>query len=201
MLGIDFDNTIVSYDKIFYELAVKWGAIPTDCEKRKTAVRDSMRKEGKEDLWTEMQAHVYGKYMKEAEAFDGVKDFFRKAKEREFPICIVSHKTLHPYKGPRYNLHETAREWLFSQGFMDSIGSGSLFFEQSKELKMQRIAQQKCVYFIDDLIEFLEEENFPKGVNRYLFDPFLQVKGHSEIKIISKWKELEREIYGTASVR
>ena len=70
-VGIDFDNTIVSYDQIFHRVALENGFVPSDCPVRKEAVRDFLHKAGAEDVWTELQGTVYGSRMGDAFAFAG----------------------------------------------------------------------------------------------------------------------------------
>ena len=61
ILGVDFDNTLVCYDSLFYRVALEKEAIPSKCAPTKRAVRDHLRENGLEDLWTELQGYVYGK--------------------------------------------------------------------------------------------------------------------------------------------
>ena len=78
LIGVDFDNTIVCYDTLFHKIALEQNLIPADLPQTKTHVRDFLRQEGKEDLWTEMQGYVYGKRMiEDAPPFEGVKAFFK----------------------------------------------------------------------------------------------------------------------------
>ena len=67
-IGIDFDNTIVSYDALFHKVAREQGVVPPNTPANKLAVRDYLRQIGKEDLWTEMQGYVYGERMDEVRA-------------------------------------------------------------------------------------------------------------------------------------
>mgnify|MGYP003339752174 CR=1 FL=1 len=50
LIGIDFDNTIVSYDSLFYKVAAEQKAVPTTVARTKLAVRDHLRAIGKEDV-------------------------------------------------------------------------------------------------------------------------------------------------------
>ena len=54
-VGIDFDNTLVNYDKSFYELAYEKKLIPLGLEKSKNAVRKFLRDKGKDDHFTLLQ--------------------------------------------------------------------------------------------------------------------------------------------------
>src|SRR4051812_19996134 len=108
-IGIDFDNTIVNYDSVFYRVALEQNLVPPTVAPTKLAVRNWLRQVGKEDLWTEMQGYVYGSRMNDAEAYPGALAFLTWAQTCGIPVSIISHKTKHPFLGPRYDLHEAAR--------------------------------------------------------------------------------------------
>lgn len=173
-LGLDFDNTLVSYDALFHKVAREGGWIPDDLPLSKVRVRDHLRRIGREDVWTEMQGYVYGARMSEALPYTGVLDFLRWARSAGLPRCIVSHKTRHPYRGPQYDLHEAARNWVgstLSDADGPFVDPECVYFEQTKEEKLARIAQVGCTVFIDDLPEILEASDFPPGAQAVLFDP------------------------------
>lgn len=175
-IGIDFDNTIISYDAVFHAAAIEWGYDVALLDVSKTAVRDHLRGCGDEEKWIELQGYVYGKKMAEARPFEGVLDFFDQAKSSpNIELCIVSHKTRHPFRGPKYDLHEATKHWLTALGLSDSdrygIGAENIFLELTKEDKATRIESEGCNVFIDDLPEFLKHEAFPVKTRGMLFDP------------------------------
>lgn len=195
LIGVDFDNTIVCYDGLFHRVAVEQGLIPPEIPATKGQVRDYLRQCGNEDAWTQMQGYVYGDRMKEADPFPGVLDFFTRCVQDGVNICIVSHKTRHPYIGPKYDLHEAAQGWLQNQGFYDrdriGLSPEQVYFELTKQEKLERIAKQQCTHFIDDLPEFLGESGFPEKVERILFDPQNHhLTGHP-FRRTSSWPEIE----------
>jgi FMN phosphatase YigB (HAD superfamily) len=174
-LGVDFDNTIVCYDGLFHRVCRERNLIPADVPVSKSEVRNYLRRVGQEPAWTEMQGYVYGARMSEAEPYPGVLDFFRACRCAKVPVCIISHKTRHPYLGEKYDLHEAALGWLTQQGFFDeaqiALPRENVFLELTKEAKLKRIGESGCTQFIDDLPEFLLDPLFPVGVQRLLFDP------------------------------
>lgn len=194
VVGIDFDNTLVCYDRVFYRVALERGFIPETVTPTKQAVRDTLRQMGREDDWTEMQGEVYGPRIREAESFPGIALFFKHCRSQQFVPCIISHKTRFPYRGPQYDLIEWAREWLKERGWVDAEESGltweRVFFEASKQEKLQRIAQCRCSIFIDDLPEFLTEESFPSGVRRILFDPNRQHPDDPRYQRVASWSDM-----------
>ena len=173
IIGIDFDNTIVCYDTIFHQIALEQRLIPPTIAQNKEAVRDYLRQQNQEERWTELQGYVYGARLRDAPPFSGVKDFINLAMAQQALIYIISHKTLTPYRGPAYNLHDVAMDWLNYQGFFE-LGDGQfspqqVFFETSIDLKLHRIGLQQCDYFIDDLPEVLGHPDFPTNAQKILF--------------------------------
>lgn len=173
-IGIDFDNTIVSYDELFHKVAVEQALVPANLPKSKLAVRDYLRKIDNEPVWTELQGFVYGTKMEDAEAYPFVIEFMKFARNKGIFTAIISHKTKYPFIGPKYNLHEAARGWVSStllDGVTNLVEPDNVFFESTKKEKIARIAHIGCDYFIDDLPEILLMPEFPKNLKRILFDP------------------------------
>lgn len=195
-LGIDFDNTIVCYNGVFHAMAVRRGLIPPEVGTGKDEVRDYLRAVGREDDWTELQGEVYGAGMGLAQPWPGVIAFFRTAVTRGIPVFIVSHKTRHPFRGPRYDLHASARDWLVGHGFFDDVGlvPEAVSFELTKQDKLARIATLGCSHFVDDLPEFLEEPGFPSGVTRILFDPAAAHRGNANHVRRETWAAIAADL-------
>src|SRR5262245_32172665 len=175
ILGVDFDNTIVCYDQVFHRVAREQNLIPETVPVNKGAIRDYLRRIGREGDWTEMQGLVYGPRLRDAEPFPGVLEFLGETVRAGVPVRIISHKTRHPYKGPRHDLHQAARDWLDLHGLFDAARIGlprdSVYLEPTLASKLERIARAGCTHFIDDLPELLAEPAFPNGVVKVLFDP------------------------------
>ncbi len=108
-IGLDFDNTIVSYDQLFHKVALEKSLISHEVPINKVAVRDHLRHTNQEDAWTEMQGYVYGARMNEAIAYPGLKEALHAIKNGGHELFIVSHKTQYPYAGKRYDLHAASR--------------------------------------------------------------------------------------------
>ena len=191
-IGIDFDNTIVSYDQLFHKVALEKGLVPEDLPANKSEVRNYLRKVGREDEWTRMQGYVYGGRMSEAAAYPGVKGFFQACRGNSVELRIISHKTRQPYLGESYDLHRAAQTWLEEQGFFGAeigLPREHVFFETTKQAKLERIGQSQCEWFIDDLPEFLGEASFPAAVQRVLFDPANLYRDETRFRRIQSWKE------------
>jgi hypothetical protein len=191
VIGIDLDNTIVQYDQVIYDCAVKRGLVPAGIFPSKTAIRDMLRFLGKEEDWTDIQGYVYGEGMQYARPFPGVIPFLRSLPGHGFCPVIISHRTMYPYSGGDTNLHETALKWLVQEritGFPGApIPRSRIFFECTKEKKYERIKTEMCHFFIDDLIEFLIGDLFPLDVIRVLFDPFDKHPDNPEYLRMRSW--------------
>jgi len=93
-VGIDFDNTIVSYDELMRRVAVDRGLIDEVEGRTKRDVRDRIRQLPDGDIeWQKLQALVYGPMMRDAQPITGVEEFIRRCRHAGMPVFIVSHKT------------------------------------------------------------------------------------------------------------
>lgn len=192
IIGIDFDNTIVCYDGVFFESALERNLISRDGPKSKTEIRDMFRSQDREDAWTELQGFVYGPGMKYAKPFPGVMEVLSLLAKAGNRIHIISHRTVHPYLGPEYDLHSAAREWISDHGLEVRTGivDEDVFFEITLESKITRIRDAGCDVYVDDLPKCLEHELFPTHVRRILFDPDRVHEDVQNVEIISSWSSL-----------
>lgn len=194
-IGIDFDNTIVSYDALFHKVAREQDLVPAGTPENKLGVRDFLRGVGQEERWTELQGYVYGARMDEALAYEGVIEFIDRAIAAGHELCIVSHKTRHPFLGTQYDLHSAARSWVEKHLVKDGralLPAEDIHFELSKQDKVARIAVRACDAFIDDLPEILLAADFPVGTARLLFDPEMHhvQAGDEGLRAFSSWRQL-----------
>jgi hypothetical protein len=195
---VDFDNTIVCYDSLFRRVCREKELVPADIPTSKSEVRNYLRRVGREDDWTAMQGYVYGARMSEAEPYPGAIEFFSACLKAAIPMSIISHKTRYPYLGEKYDLHRAALEWLEQQGFFDTrrigLSRDSVFFELTKEAKLERIQQRGCTHFIDDLPEFLLEGTFPSSTQRVLFDPNDHYADSADYVRMKSWTAIREEL-------
>jgi hypothetical protein len=202
-IGIDFDNTIVCYDALFHRLALERSLIPDSLAADKQSVRDYLRQHGQEQAWTELQGFAYGTRILEATPFPGVLDFLAACRRVGASVYVVSHKTRHPIRGPQTDLHQAARGWLRIHGFFDRQDLGlprnRVFFEETTQAKMRRIADERCTHFVDDLAEFLSRPEFPDNVYRVLFDPWERSVGKVPFCRVSSWNGLRTELLNEPS--
>ena len=172
-IGIDFDNTIVDYRPVFASAA-------TGIVGGKIDVRDALRAQaGGEEKWQELQAHVYGVAIAEAPAFEGFEVFVATARERGAELYIVSHKSQFAAARPEGpDLREAARTWLHAR----KISVDGVYFEDTRQAKVSRIASLGLSHFIDDLEEVLRDPGFPASTRAICFR--------------DSWDEVRRDVLG-----
>jgi hypothetical protein len=174
-IGLDFDNTMICYDRVFLSAAKERSLVSPDFSGSKQQVRDAirLRPDGETD-WRRLQGYVYGRGLDRAEAFEGLDDFLKRARSAGDAILVISHKTEFGHLDPeRVNLRHAALAWMKAEGFLEKEGSaglvGTVFFEGTRAQKLRRIASTRCDIFVDDLEEVLADPDFPPGVERILF--------------------------------
>jgi hypothetical protein len=198
-IGLDFDNTIVSYDELFHKVAVEGGHVPANTVRSKLAVRDHLRATGREQVWIEMQGYVYGARMAEAAPFPGVIEVLHRLNEAGIECGIVSHKTRHPFAGPAYDLHQVARNWIDASLVYNGkplIPESRVFFELTKDEKIARIGACGFTLFVDDLAEILTHPGFPAGTLPVLFDPAGSESLPPGARRVASWAALEEMLDG-----
>ncbi|VEN74523.1 conserved hypothetical protein [Candidatus Desulfarcum epimagneticum] len=197
IIGIDFDNTLIRYDSLFYKLAAQKEFISGEFPKDKTAIRDFVRAlpDG-ETKWQRLQALAYGPEIEDAFLPEGLVDFFGFCKEKGIKIYIVSHKTKFASQSiSRDNLRKCALGWMERRGFFDSDGFGisrnNVFFESTREKKIMRIVQLKCGHFIDDLEEIFLEPKFPGNTGKILYAPQGTIISAPGLVILKSWNAIK----------
>ncbi len=195
IIGVDFDNTLVSYDDLLERLASERGLVPADTAPGKKTIRDSIRQlpEG-ETEWQKLQGVVYGPRMNEAQLIGGVPEFFQACRQHGVRSVIVSHKTEYAgYDDTRTNLRQSALSWMEAHRFFESDGLGlrreDVHFAGTRAEKIAAIKQIGCTLFIDDLEETYLEPTFPSNVEKLLFAP----RGHAPlpgVRVCRTWREI-----------
>lgn len=174
LIGIDFDNTIACYDEGFLSVAREMELVPANFRGGKKAVRDAVRKGAGGDIaWQMLQARLYGRDIGQARLADGVTMLLERARLRNIPVAVISHKTQFSPFDAATDLRLAAKAWMETNGLFDPAGMGvrpeNVFFEATRHDKLRRIASLGCTHFIDDLDEVFHESEFPDGVRSYLY--------------------------------
>ena len=199
IIGLDFDNTIVSYDRLFHRVALEKNLIPKEIAVNKFEVRNYLRQIGKEDVWTEMQGYVYGARMEEANAYEGAIEFLVWAQANGHELAIISHKTKFPFAGEKYDLHSAASRWIEGNLIIDGgrlVQEENIFFLPTKELKISKISSLGCDLFLDDLPEILTAEGFLEKTKKILFDPENKhfLPAGSSISKLTSWGQFKEYV-------
>jgi len=201
IVGVDFDNTVVSYDKLMHNVALDLGFIAPDTAKDKEAIRNKVRglPEG-EKKWRRIQAIAYGEAMEHAILIDGVKEFFDRCSAKGIKACIISHKGEYAAEDQKnINLRNAALDWMDKNKFFDRDGLGlsrdNIYFESTRREKVERIRKTDCMHFIDDLEETFLEDAFPSKVNKILFAPHGKERDLENIKVFNSWSGISEHIF------
>lgn len=198
-IGVDFDNTIVCYDTIFFAAARDLGWIPDSVGKTKNAIRGYIQTHLSNDEWTVLQSEVYGARLLEAEPFPGVVDFFISCQIHDIRTIIISHKTRYPAVGKPFDLHRSAMDWLVRHGFFSEerigLSGDQVIFTATRQQKIEQILRHGCTHFIDDLPEVFAEADFPASVKKILFDPQNSYMDWSDGIRATCWDELQEAFF------
>jgi len=199
--GVDFDNTLVTYDKLLARIAVERGLIDCNHAETKKGIRDRLRQLPNGEIeWQKCQGLLYGSRIGEAQLIEGVSRFFELARQQGTQVYIISHKTeFSPFDN--FNLRTAALSWMTANRFFESDGLGlsqnNVFFADSRQQKIDYIAQLRCTHFIDDLEETLLEATFPPSTTRILYEPGRQMPAPAGLKLMKSWQEINHYFFGT----
>lgn len=200
-VGVDFDNTLISYDHVFVAHAAAAGVVVSEADRSKRGVRDALRAlpDG-EARWQVLQGLVYGKGIVEALPLDGATSFIRRCREAGWQVLLISHKTEFGHFDPdRVNLRDAALAWLAGHCFFDEakgLTRDRVYWEPTREAKLARIASAGCDVFVDDLEEVLSDERFPAGVERILLSDSSSNSALVPYVTCRSWTEVARHVFG-----
>lgn len=161
-IGFDLDNTIIDYRLSANHYAQKIGIENIHSLPELRKVLNGHDQE--DDAWTRAQSWVYGEGLRFATIQENLTAQLTRLKDLDFSIFVVSHKTEYgPKKYGSVAFVNLALEWLSASSLSSALSKNvNLFFEESRELKLERINRLKLNFFVDDLPEVLEDYLFPK---------------------------------------
>jgi hypothetical protein len=196
VVGVDFDNTLVTYDELLVRLAAEEELLEPGRALSKKALRDEVRAlpDG-ESQWRRLQGLAYGRRISGASPAPGAKDFLTLCHRSGVRVYVVSHKTEHAaVDETRTSLREAALGWMEANGLFDADRCGlspdAVFFEPTRAAKLERIAALGCTCFVDDLEETYLEESFPAGVRRILYLPHGGQDAPAGVDVFETWDEI-----------
>ena len=183
LVALDFDNTLIEYDHVFYGLARERGLVPDGLEPLKSAVRDYVRSRHEDLAWHGLQAEVYGPLIHRGRMMAGAREFVRLCRDRGVDLVVVSHKSRfashvdQPPSAESIDLRAAALGWMRENGFFLSLAEGGLhfspddiFFESTRQAKVERINALGCDILVDDLSEVLAHRDLRADLERIWFN-------------------------------
>jgi hypothetical protein len=196
-IGVDLDNTIICYDRLFHRAAQERALIPADVAVDKNAIKTWIQQHSGNDTWTALQGEVYGNLLQDAEPFPGVIDFFQRCRSAGCVVCILSHKSVVPARGQQIDLRLAARAWLARRGWFGVLGlqDADVEFHATRAGKVRAIARRECDVFIDDLPEVFAEPGFPSRTNAILFDPQHLHAQNTAFARATSWRDIETAVF------
>ncbi len=204
IVGIDFDNTIVTYDELLFRWMRERGWVGDEMPRTKRGLRDALRAlpDG-ESKWQQAQAFLYGPGLQDAPLIEGVVEFLRACRERGVPVFVISHKTQYAAADPGgVDMRREAMAWMERQGlFGDAMGLAPdrVFFELARADKLARIRSLGCTHFIDDLEETFLEPDFPSDVVKILYAPGGEPDSIRDGVCLRSWRAIHDSCFGLAS--
>ncbi|MDC0215854.1 hypothetical protein OAJ75_02025 [Candidatus Pelagibacter sp.] len=189
ILGVDFDNTLINYDKVFSEIAKKNNLINKTLKSKELVKKKVIFKHG-EDEWTRLQGQVYGKEILKAHRNKFIKESLDKI-NKIAKIYLISHKTKFPIIGKKINMHNSALVWLKKNNLYGKnkvFNKENIFFERTLQDKVNKIKLLKCDIYIDDLTSVLDRLDFE--IIKILFN-----KKKIGYNSINNWKKIKNFIY------
>ena len=205
VIGVDFDNTLAIYDDIIYRLARLRGLSDNESSDRlsrgKKEIRDHIRLLPDGEIeWQKLQAAIYGPFIGMAKPSPGFSEFLSVCSRERASVYVISHKTKYAhYDETGTDLRKAALQWMNDQGFINgSLGTidiSHIFFEPTRQQKINRIQELGCSYFVDDLEETFLEESFPESTAKILYSPEWNYESCGGINLIGGWADIARYIF------
>lgn len=120
--------------------------------------------------WQIAQGWLYTDGLSYAKLAQGLLDLCEYLRTNDFELFIVSHKTTHtPIFCGYKELHGVAANWI-SNGELSHYfaGTQNIYFETSRDLKIERIKSLGLHYFVDDLVQIFQDTNYPRNIVSFL---------------------------------
>lgn len=194
-IGIDLDNTIVSYEKSLMRIASRFGIKNiSNPGLAKQEIKKILNEDIRRDYrWQKIQGLLYGRLLKYADPMPGVLNFLSLCRVRGYETFIVSHKTeFGHFDKTKTSLRKSALGWIDAKlvdGFSNPFFShNNIYFASSQGEKVNLIEQLDLDFFIDDLDEVLDKIN-NENLKKLLFSNIPESKGLS-------WREISLAVCG-----
>jgi hypothetical protein len=114
-----------------------------------------------------VQEWMYTDGLNHATVNAGAWELFEKLRIQNADLFIVSHKTPESAIN-KLDLIQPARSWIQEHlSNVPGLGADHIFFEHSRISKVKRIASLGLTHYVDDLLEVLQEENYPPNIKSF----------------------------------
>lgn len=201
-VGIDLDNTLIDYGRVFGPVSVDLGVLPASMvNANKATVREFLRASGPKgnELWMRVQGQVYGRYLEQASFMAGADQTLSYLREMGAKVSIVSHKTkVGHFDENKVDLQQAALKWLEHRKFFADDGFAlrpeNVHFLETRDEKINRITEIDCDVFIDDLPEVLTHPYFPEGVRRIWFVGGQEHSDGSGLERYASWDDIRTRV-------
>jgi hypothetical protein len=167
--GFDLDNTLIDYGPSVIEFC-KNRQYPEfkSIQELKLFLRETLKDD---NYWQEAQSYLYLEGLNFAKPANGSIEFIDSLSNAGITPIIISHKTRRTQiRFGGLDLRIAALDWLETsdfRGYFDA--SKDIHFAETRVEKIKEITNRQLSWFIDDLIEVLEDPCFPIETIRYLF--------------------------------
>ena len=185
IFGIDFDNTIVNYDKIFKNILKKKIKYKKKNLNDKDSIKKYLIKKNMISKWKSIQSDVYSNYIEYATPNKEIIKLLKYLDKKKINFYIISHKTLYPYVGKKKNLHKISKNWIKINVFNKKNNfkkKYKYYFENTEFKKIKRIKNLRITHFVDDLKKILNK--LPNYIVPIHFDKKFNFKNFKKKLII-----------------
>jgi hypothetical protein len=155
-IGIDIDNTVLSYDAAFRNAANALLQLGLKHGIDKEEIKEFVVSSHGEASWTKLQGIVYSAVPRDVTVKEGFLAFIAQARVEKVEVAYVSHKTKFALSGPKKNMRNPVKSLMKAQGLISPKTPGAkIYFRQSLEEKIDTINSFHFDFFIDDLASVL----------------------------------------------
>jgi thiamine kinase-like enzyme len=201
-IGIDLDNTIISYDTAFQLAAKKLKLFECDKILCKENLRNTIRRrKNGEEQWQKLQGYVYGKGIENAQIYPGVQRFLWRCNQLGINVEIVSHKTKYGHFDKSKTLLRECANIFLGNNFIGSSFSAinKITYTDNREDKLDYIRNNRFDLFIDDLVEVVESIS-TTDCQSILFSSGEVIGRLQDVKVMKSWAEIESFLFGNLTL-
>lgn len=168
-IGFDLDNTLIDYSE----------SVKVFCESRSLNPLESisdlkilLKASDSTGLnWRLAQGWLYAHGLQYAQLSEGAVSLLTYLESQHYSMFIISHKT---FFSPTYcgkePLRDLALNWIMKSELTNFFSQNKeVFFEDTRNSKIERIRDLKLDYFVDDLEEVFSHSKFPLNTSKILF--------------------------------